>query len=99
MNKHLIESANEKGYVVRDVAHSVSNDFGFTNLVVIQGGQYTISFITNVLHGVNYFNIIAVKDYLNNRMYFSNRYHIKFISLISEINGNTHIKLKGDQPK
>lgn len=98
MNKHLIESANKKGYVVKSVEDWGQNQFGKQHIITIEGGQYCITFNTNVLHGVNYFLIHSVTDYLNNRTYKASRYHHKFISLVSEIMGETHISLQ-EEPK
>lgn len=93
--KALIEECNKCGYVVRDVQDYKSNKFGDNNIVVIEGGQYRITYTTNVLHGRNYYKVISIYDYLNERNYVSERYHHKFIPLLSWINGNTYISLNG----
>lgn len=89
----LIEVANSKGYVVRKVQPCEKTKFGQADMVTIEGGQYKIIFITNVLHGVNYSKIIHVEDYLAGRNYRAQRYHLKFIPLVGAINGETFIEL------
>ena len=94
INPQLIEASNSKGYVVRSIGTWNPTQFGESNIVTIEGGQYRITFITNVLHGVNYFKIFQVHDLINNRAYRASRYHIKFINLICEINGETYVNIK-----
>lgn len=93
INKELIEVVNSKGMVVRHQGDWNDNKFGKSNIITIEGSQFRITFVTNVLHGINYFNIIQVTDLYINRTYKASRFFTKFISLISEINGQTFIKL------
>lgn len=94
MTNQLIESANKQGYVVKSIEDWGQNQFGKQHIIVIEGGQFRIKFNTNVLHGVNYFFIHEVTDYLQGRTYKASRFHHKFISLITQITGDTHIQLK-----
>lgn len=96
MNQSLIEVVNSKGMVVREQKSNGLNDYGCTHLVTIEGSQYRISFITNVLHGVNYFKIVEVTDLYKDRTYKATRYFMKFIPLVCDINGKTHIALNRD---
>lgn len=97
MNKHLIIASNKQGYVVKTVHEWKPNQFGYSNIITIEGGQYRISFITNVLYGHNYFKIHQVTNYLTNRTYSSPRYHHKFISLLTTILGETHINMNKEK--
>ena len=94
MNKHLVEATNSHGMVVRSIEPRPANGFGAADIVTIEGSQYRIDFTTNVLHGTNYFQIIRVHDLYKDRRYTAHRYFTKFIKLIAEINGETHIKLQ-----
>lgn len=95
MNQTLIEVVNSMGMVVKHQGTWHDNKFGKTNIITIEGSTHRISFITNVLHGVNYFEIFQVTDLYKDRTYKAMRYFYKFVSLISGINGNTYIKLNG----
>lgn len=90
-DKNLIDIVNSKGMVVREVKEWDENQFGKTNLVTIEDSSYRITFITNVLHGVNYFKIVQVHDLQLNRKYNAWRYFRKFISLVNDINGLVYI--------
>jgi len=96
-NYELVYACNSKGYIVKLFGEGLPNKFGQTHNVLIEGGQYRITFVTNALHGRNYFKIVNVQDYLKGRNYKSERYFTKFIPLISEINGETFLALKGDE--
>lgn len=96
INAHLIEATNKQGYVVKTQHEWNPNQFGDTHIIVIEGGQYRISFVTNVLNGRNYFSIHQVTNYLTGRTYTSPRYHTKFISLIVEISGDVYKAMKGE---
>lgn len=86
-------AVKEKGYKLESCFECDSNQFGKTNLVKIDNGEYRIVYSTNVLNGRNYFNIKEVYSHKNNRTYTSSRYFTKFILLISSINGEIFIKL------
>lgn len=94
INAALVEAANKKGFVVRDVKSGNENKFGKADVITIQNGQYTIIYSSNVLHGVNYFQILSVTDYLKNRHYQAWRFFFKFIPTVNEINGETYLALK-----
>ena len=91
--KALIEVANSKGCVVRHVGKWNDTKFGESNIVAIENGQFRISFITNVLKGINYFKIHQVYDYQQDKLYINQRYHFKFISFIGGLNGETFVKI------
>lgn len=99
MNQQLIEVANAKGYVVKSITPHKPNSFGNTDLVTIENGEHRITFITNVLHGVNYFYMVELDRYLQGRVYRAQRYFYKFTSLLSRINGETFIALKKEETK
>ena len=90
----LIEVANTKGYAVKTIHGWNPTKFGPAHIIVIEGGEFRISFVTNVLHGVNYFRIHQVTNYLQGRTYSSPRFHRKHIGLVGSIIGETKIKLK-----
>lgn len=94
MNPQLVEVVNSKGMVVKHVGNWNDTSFGPANIVTIEGATHRITFITNVLNGVNYFKIFQVHDLHKDRAYRAQRYFYKYIPLISAINGETFIKLK-----
>lgn len=98
-HKHLVEVVNSKGMTVQHVRTWLPNQFGETSIVTIEISTHRIIFITNVLHGVNYFKIIQVHDTQKNRVYRAQRYFHKYISLISSINGETYTSLNKKEDK
>lgn len=96
-NQTLKDVAKELGYKVRAIRSGGLNKFGPTHIVTMEQGDLLISFETNVLHGVNYFHIHEVTDFITNRTYRSPRFHKAYISPLVSINGITHIRLKEEQ--
>lgn len=97
MNKHLVESANSRGYVVKSAGKWHDNQFGKSDIITIEGSTHRITFTSNVLHGVNYFYIYQVHDLAKDRVYKAHRYFHKFISLVSQINGDTFININNEK--
>lgn len=93
----LVEVFNSKGYVIKSIEAGKENQFGKTDIFTIEGGQYRITYESNVLHGVNYFKILKVTDYLAGRNYMAWRYFFKFISFIQSINSEIYLELKKEQ--
>ena len=90
MNNNLINVVNSKGYVVLEQRPYKLNKFGETDLVIIENSTERITFITNVFDDTNYFKIIKLET--NGKTYQSTRYFLKYVSLISNINGRVFIK-------
>lgn len=89
----LIDVVNGKGYVVRQIHEWIPTSFGKSNIITIENSTHRITFVTNVLNGVNYFTIFQVFDVYKNVTYKASKYFTKFISLINNINGETFIKI------
>lgn len=96
MNKHLIMAANSKGFVVKYCEPTQATIFGDAELIIIEGSTHRITFVSNALHGRNYFKIKQVEDLINRRTYIAQRYHHKFIGLIQGINSDTFLRVKAE---
>jgi hypothetical protein len=93
VNEVLVDVLNSKGFVVRQCHDWKDNTFGKTNIITIENGEFRLTFVTNVLHGHNYFQILQLDKYLQNRVYKAQRYFYKYIPLINEINGEIYTRL------
>lgn len=91
-NKNLVEAVNSRGMVVRSLGDWGGNRFGETNIITIEGSTHRITFITNVLNGVNEFDIFQLHDLYNDKVYKDERFFAKYNSLIAEINTEIYRK-------
>lgn len=93
INSNLIEFWNRRGFVVRSQENGETNKFGKTHIVTVETSNLEITYVTNVLHGVNYFKITQVKDLYKNINYRACRYFYKYINLVSGVNGDIFINM------
>ena len=85
--KSVIKTLNNEGYTLKHFGRWNENKFGKTNIIKVEKGNMEITFITNSLHGRNYFKIFQVHNNLTNRTYKAERFFLKYVSEINQLNG------------
>ena len=85
--KSVIKTLNNEGYTLKHLGRWNENKFGQTNIITVERDNIRITFITNALHGRNYFKIFQVHNNLTNRTYKAGRFFLKYVSEFSELNG------------
>ena len=88
------ETAEQHGW---SLLNADTSGFSKLDFMTFKSGQFMVSIETEVLHGRNYFNILYVKKYLGAgkfKTFRARRFHMKYIAVMSQINGDIHIKLK-----
>lgn len=85
--KSVIKTLNNEGYNLEHLGSWNGNKFGQTNIITVERDNIRVTFITNALHGRNYFKIFQVHNNLTNRTYKAERFFLKYVFDISQLNG------------
>lgn len=96
-NEHrriIEETAQRHGW---SLLHAATTGFSRLDFMSFKRGQVIVSIETEVLHGRNYFTVNYVKHHLGAgkfKTFRAQRFHTKYVAVMSQINGDIHIKLK-----